>query len=423
MEKLIVVIMGQNCEKFIGMALESVKDVDEIVFCEGLEPNQKDIPISNSYKIFREKCPSGHWIGNVYNQEDPTMNGKQRNFYLNYIRKEFKNDWCLVIDADEVVENLNEVKKFIQTANPGLYSIHMRHFIHNLGYEDAMVPKHFALNRLFKIDEADKYPEVEHPVLQPKDVSKQDVTEITTLWHLGYISGVFDIYKKYLNHSLKSNMHTPQFLKQWKNSHILGKYPIKEVNILEIPKVILNNFGIDKDEIYFSNRGLEVKHFIMAKQWADFFGDMEHNHNLSVLEFGCGKGPFGYALNSYGINFYGIELSKYAVDNSFIQISKGNLLDYKVNDFKPDIVLLFDVLEHLNYEDLDRAIIISIILTKKYILVSVPVIGDPNLEADSTHIIKESKMWWINKFVEKGLKKIPTPEHFLFKDQILIFEK
>jgi len=35
MNKLVVTIMGQNCEKFIGMCLDSVKDADAIVYCDG----------------------------------------------------------------------------------------------------------------------------------------------------------------------------------------------------------------------------------------------------------------------------------------------------------------------------------------------------------------------------------------------------
>lgn len=35
MNKLIVVIMGQNCEKFISMCLESVKTADKIIYCDG----------------------------------------------------------------------------------------------------------------------------------------------------------------------------------------------------------------------------------------------------------------------------------------------------------------------------------------------------------------------------------------------------
>jgi len=35
MDKIVVVVMGQNCEKFIGMCLDSVKESDAIVYCDG----------------------------------------------------------------------------------------------------------------------------------------------------------------------------------------------------------------------------------------------------------------------------------------------------------------------------------------------------------------------------------------------------
>jgi len=35
MNKLVVCIMGQDCENFIGMCLDSVKDADSIVYCDG----------------------------------------------------------------------------------------------------------------------------------------------------------------------------------------------------------------------------------------------------------------------------------------------------------------------------------------------------------------------------------------------------
>ena len=72
----------------------------------------------------------------------------------------------------------------------------------------------------------------------------------------------------------------------------------------------------------------------------------------------------------------------------------------------------------------DKHIIVNRIKSGyKYILVSVPFKGTPNCDADPTHIIKEDKDWWIKQFTDKGLKLIKTPDHFLFKDQILIFEK
>jgi len=60
--------------------------------------------------------------------------------------------------------------------------------------------------------------------------------------------------------------------------------------------------------------------------------------------------------------------------------------------------------------------------TKKYILISVPFKGNPNLEADPTHIIKEDRDWWIKQFTDKGMKLIETPNNFLYKHQILIFK-
>ena len=86
-------------------------------------------------------------------------------------------------------------------------------------------------------------------------------------------------------------------------------------------------------------------------------------------------------------------------------------------------VVAYDLLEHLEYEELDIAISCLIKNTNKYILISVPFKGTPNCENDPTHIIKEDRDWWIKKFTDKGLKEVEVPEHFLFREQLLIFEK
>ena len=114
MNKLVVVIMGQNCEKFIGMCLESVKDADAIVYCDG---GSQDRTKSMVREFLEEK--EGAIIEQWYNQTDKQMNGKQRNFYLNYLKENYPNDWALCLDADEVVEDLSKIKEFIQTARPG----------------------------------------------------------------------------------------------------------------------------------------------------------------------------------------------------------------------------------------------------------------------------------------------------------------
>ena len=156
----------------------------------------------------------------------------------------------MCIDADEVVEDLSKLKEFIQEVPEACYDVHMRHFIQDLGHEDATQPKHYVPQRLFKISAAEEYPEVEHPVLQ--GMRGPGTVDRTTIWHLAYVPNIWDIKKRYEGHLLKSNMHTPQFLKNWYWQHLFGQYPKKQFNLVEIPKIILDEFGIDKDELYFN---------------------------------------------------------------------------------------------------------------------------------------------------------------------------
>lgn len=428
MEKLVVVIMGQNCERFIDMSLESVKDADAIVYCDGgstddtLEFTQRWMSIGPTgirYEIIKNK----------YDQEDLAMNGKQRNFYLNYLKENYPDYWCLAIDADEVVEDLDKIKEFIQSAYAGLYSVKMRHLIGDLTHEDATSQDHYCLNRLFKVKYAGEYPEVEHPVLQC--IYKKDIyygqTDCTTIWHLAYCPNMWEIKKRYDNHLAKSNMHTPEYLKQWRNAHLFGTYPKKQFNPVELPSIILKKFGVDKDELYFANRGLEVKHFIDAIHWKEFF------KCKSAFEFGCGRGPRVYAMNNIGMDASGCDISEYAINNALDKkIFLGDVTDDSDGvhpgdapwmPYFSDLIIAYDLFEHIPYEKLNDAIENISLLSEKYILVSVPFKGTPNCEADPTHIIKENRDWWVSKFTDEGLKEVEVPEHFLFREQLLIFEK
>ena len=119
MEKLVVVIMGQDCQKFISMCLESIKDADAVLYCDG-GSTDKTIDIVqdfiNDKREFDEKN-SKHFeiIENPYNQDDPKMNGRQRNFYLQHLKENYPDYWCLCLDADEVVDTdgIKKIKEFI----------------------------------------------------------------------------------------------------------------------------------------------------------------------------------------------------------------------------------------------------------------------------------------------------------------------
>jgi len=105
-QRLIAGVMGQDAMKFLPMCLDSLKLADTIVYIDG---GSKD----NSIEYAKSKgCKI---IESTYNQDDKGMNGKQRNIFLDYIKKEYPNDWCIFVDCDEVVEDLSKIKEFIQT--------------------------------------------------------------------------------------------------------------------------------------------------------------------------------------------------------------------------------------------------------------------------------------------------------------------
>ena len=421
MEKLVVVVMGQDCEKFIPMCLESVKDADAIVHCDG-GSTDKSIPIVDNFFMSLSK-DENCIIENTYDQDDPKMNGKQRNFYLDYIKKNYPDHWCLCLDADEVVDTdgIKKIKDFInfipKEDHDVLFSPKMRHFISDLGHEDSTQDAHFVQHRLFKIRDELRYPEVEHPILGHEGKMRMNNLIITTIWHLAYAPNLWDIKKRYECHMKKSNMHTPEYLKNWYFAHLFGEYPKTKINPIDLPKAIFNEFGIDKDEIYFHHRGLELKHPEMVKQWNDYFKPE------SILDLGCGKGCYLKYWHWF-TDATGIELSKWAVSHAFTDnIWEENIITETLTEKKNyDLITFIDILEHLNSEDLN-------IVLKKYskkgnkFLFSIPFKGDPNLLNDKTHIQIKTKEEWIKLIKSNNIKILKTPSTWLFSEQILIGEK
>ena len=285
MNKLVVVILGENCEKFIEMCLESVKDADAIVYCDG---GSKRIMEYEEDFLDRYKAIL---IENTYNQSDPCMNGKQRNFYLKYLKENYPDDWCLVLDADEVVDDFNKIKEFIQTAKHGLYSVKMRHFIGDLGHEDATREQHFVPNRLFKISSAAYYPEIEHPVLQLIDnfylTTKLIKIEPEIIFDLGARDCIESIKfaMKYPNSKVYAFECNPEAIKICKVN--LNKYKLKNIELIEkavsdkngkikfypnegnigASSIFLSSGKYDHIEKYNQNKEIEVE-TIRLDDWA-----------------------------------------------------------------------------------------------------------------------------------------------------------
>lgn len=278
MVKLIVCMLAGNCENTIDMALESIKEADDIHIIYDATSKDRTWDKIQEWNLRNpEKKPYKHQRTYDHSLTNKQANGEARNFYLDIVKKRHLNDYCLVIDADEVVDDLPKLKEWINKYQSifDLYpccSIKMRHFIGDLGHEDSTVPEHFVLNRLFKIVPDLYYPLGEHPILQCRDKEARNYAcREVVVWHLGYVPNLNYYKSRYETHSAKSEIHDANFLKQWYYWHLFGSYPKSAVNPIDIPKVILNNFGIDKDEIYFSNRLLENKHWIDVIKYKEYF--------------------------------------------------------------------------------------------------------------------------------------------------------
>lgn len=379
--KLVVLIMGQDNLHDLKICFDSVKEADTIVYCDGGSQDGVDDWLAKENFLNGKNYGEGMdrvLIKQDYDQDDPFMNGKQRNFYLDFLKTNFLGWWCLVLDCDEVLsdDGIKKIKSFIGDVGgieDILYNVHMRHLQYSFAQEDATTPQHFVPRRLFCIRKELSYPEVEHPMLMAEGKNKYDDYNGVTLWHLPY-ARMRHVKSRYEKNLLHSNIHNKEFLDSWYRAHLFGGYPSKVFDPKELPSSLLLAYHIHPDELYFRGRGLETKHFIDASHWKELIGDG------SVLEFGCGLGPRVYAMRSVGLDARGQELSRWAVDNSLAKgsVAQGDITKLEIYG-SYDLTIAYDVLEHILEADLAKAIVNLIDNSRKYVLVSVPFVGDPNL--------------------------------------------
>lgn len=413
--KLVVAWMVEGDEDVWPLSYESVKGVaDAMVIVDG-NADTDDVGLS---RYAREGVEV---IVDKYDHASKGADGAQRNKYLRYIQNKYPDSWTLVLDADEFVEKPETIKPFIKLLeenNADAASPLMRHLVWNLACEDATTPTHHVPMRLFKVKPNLSYPEVEHNVLQGP--SKYINGSTFTLWHLGYAREVMRLRKKYLNHTAKSNIHSETFLTWWYHAHLFGEFPTKPVPREDLPLVLRQYMKVNDDYLYFKDRGVEIKHWDDAQHWVDFFKPK------TSLEVGCGLGHRVNALKRMGVDAKGFDISEHAVTHTWypsLGIYVDDLVKPTKTDTKSDLVIAYDVLEHISEDELDTAIQNIKKWSNRNVLVSIPFEGDPNLYKDGTHKVFRSRDWWIAKFSEHRLAVVPTPEHFNFKHQLLILEK
>lgn len=408
---MIGIVMGQDCERTLALAIKSLKGCSQVYYMDGGSTDQSiNIAIDNRAIIWNHPWDS--------NKKD--MAGIQKKIMYDKAKKLHPGEWCAYIDADEMFED-GGIDRFINYPDKELnvYSVRMRHLIYNFAHEDDTKPDHSTHGRFFKLIDDVTIPHGNHVFFMDTKNNHYQTLNIV-VWHFAYCGGMWDIKKRYDGQKSRTGgyvSHSLGFIKDWKNKHLFSEYPIRRIHPLDLPSDLLEDFDLSKDEIYFRHRmKLETKHFMMVREWKDYFKPE------SVLDCGCGCGQYSFVWNYLDTDVHGFDISEFAVENGVIKGStQEDILNIKYNKTF-DLVTAVDLLEHLKYDDLDIAINNIIKASKRYILVSIPFKGDKHLDDDKTHIIKEEKEWWIEQFMNKGLKIIPTPDHFAFKEQILIFE-
>ena len=452
--KLVIAYIGQDVEDFIEMSLDSIKDVaDAIVFVDG---GSKDKTKEIFHRVLSKKGMTKEinigvltqssittkytLINRRYEQELKGANGRARNGYLDFIKKHYDGWWCLVIDPDEVVENPERIKLVIEAVlkNKAIkgelekhFILHpaMRHLILTIDKEDTSVEKHHCLGRLFNIQKNLFYPKKEHPIIQSKThIFTSWIQPHFTLWHLGYIPHVFQTRKRYLNNIQKSTMHTKGELHSWYLAHIFGHYPTTKIDILQLPKIIRNFFfpGNLEEILYF-----ELRKILEPKYSHDIFLWKKHFNPKKMLFCGCGLGHRLLVADTFDIEAYGFDISKHAVENTpYKNLRKKDILRVgditkKIPfDMKFDLVVCYDLLEHLEEKDLDKALQNILKVGTKIFLFSIPFDRiSSDLYLDHTHKIFKTRDWWIKRIEENGFKIEDPPKNYQYAYQLLLGTK
>ena len=174
------------------------------------------------------------------------------------------------------------------------------------------------------------------------------------------------------------------------------------------------------DQEYFKNRGMNQWHYMQSNIWMDYFNPKK------VLDVGCGLGNLVKAFNYFGVDSYGCDISVFAVDNAHMEIREkvkvGDVRKIPYLDNFADLVVCYDVLEHLNEDEVDSALNELKRVSSKWVLCSICFLNDPNFPLDPTHKLCKSRNWWEHQFELRNMKVHKVPNNFLFNQQLVIAE-
>jgi len=136
-----------------------------------------------------------------------------------------------------------------------------------------------------------------------------------------------------------------------------------------------------------------------------FVSEMNPGKTETIIDYGCAKGFFVKALRRMGYQAYGVDISKYAIENADPEIKQYLSLSASGHY---DIGFTKDVLEHsfANNDFLNSVLAEMRSLADRWLVV-VPVGFEehfiiPAYEKDPSHIIRQPSGWWVEIFQENN---------------------
>jgi glycosyltransferase involved in cell wall biosynthesis len=223
-------------EQFIDLAIASVIDWCKEIIIVG-DPNEETRTkiFSHPYAKSKIKLIWRDWTGDY---------GASRQLSAEHAT----GDFILQLDCDEVLGDTAYLLEEYIKKNIDAYDMKYRHFVWNFGLEDATVPEHIGINRLFR-RKAIVYGRQVHEFAESAEWDKKGVITDVVIWHLGYLKGPLPIHEKYLMNKSKLLTGEPshlnmEYLEWWHAAHLIGKYPVKLVDSKELPIIIRQRFGL-----------------------------------------------------------------------------------------------------------------------------------------------------------------------------------
>ena len=169
------------------------------------------------------------------------------------------------------------------------------------------------------------------------------------------------------------------------------------------------------DEKYWKDRPMEQKFIVDVLHWLQWFNPK------SAFIHGAGMGYRVHCFEYFGVKSSGIDISEHAIKNSY-GLAKGKIKKSWPKE-KFDLVISYDVFEHLKDKDVDIALKNLHKTCGKYFLFGITSKDNPNFPLDKTHINSKSMIEWSNIIEKNGFKIKQTPKKFPYWNQILMGEK